>query len=58
VAELGEHPANLALLALGKHQLQPRRLTLAADNARSLGAHFPVGEPDPLGQLRQNLSTW
>jgi hypothetical protein len=55
VAEFREHSADLSLLALGEHQLEPRGLALTADDPRSLGANLAVGEPDTLGQLGQDL---
>src|SRR5262249_17801556 len=51
VAELGEHPADLTLLALGQDQLQYGGLALGADHPGPLGPDLAVRQPDPLGQL-------
>ena len=55
VSELGQHPADLALLALGQHQLERRRLALGADDPGPLGANLAVGQPDPLDQLTHDF---
>jgi hypothetical protein len=51
VPKLGKHPTNLALLALGEHELNRRSLALRAGKSCSFGPNLAVGEPDSLGQL-------
>ncbi len=57
VAELGEHPPNLAVLALGQDQFQDRRLAPLADRPDPLGPDLAFGQPDPVGELRQDLAS-
>ncbi len=58
VAELGEHAAHLAILTFGEHHLKNRRLALVTSDPRTLGTDLPFGEPDPFGQLVQDLLSW
>ncbi len=51
MSQLGEHPADLAFLALGQDQLELGGLSLAADDPSTLGADLAVGQPDAFGQL-------
>ena len=52
-----QHPADLALLALGQHQLERGCLTLATGEPGPLGTNLAVGKPDSFGQLVQDLAT-
>ncbi len=55
VPELGQHPANLAVLSLGQNQLEHIGLALTADESGPLGANLAVRQPDSRRQLGQNL---
>jgi hypothetical protein len=45
VAELGEHAANFAFLALGEDQFEQCRLALTTDDSSPLGADLALREP-------------
>ena len=51
VAEFGEHPPDLAVLAFGQDHFEDRRVPLLRHGANPLGPNLPLGQPDPLGQL-------
>jgi hypothetical protein len=51
VVELGEHPANLAVLPLAEHDPQPRPVALRLDAADALGLDLAVRQPDAVEQL-------
>ncbi len=55
MAELGQHPADLAFLAFGQDQLEHGGLSLAANDSGPLGADLAVGQPDAFGQLGHHL---
>jgi hypothetical protein len=55
VPELGEHSANLSLLALGQNQLELGGMALTAHDPGPLGADLAVGQPDALGQLGKRI---
>jgi hypothetical protein len=55
VAELRQHPADLALLALGQDQLELRRVSLTPHDPGPGGADLAVGEPDAACQPGQGL---
>ena len=56
VAELGEHPADLAILAFGEHHFEDAGLSLLADDPHSLGPDLAFGQPDSLGELIKDLA--
>ena len=56
VTELGEHPPDLTVLAFGKDHFEDRRITLLGHGSHSLGANFPLGQPDSIGQLIESLA--
>jgi hypothetical protein len=55
VAELGEHPPDFAILPLGEDHFQDGRLAPLADRPDALGPDLPLGEPDPLHQLVEDI---
>jgi hypothetical protein len=55
VTELGEHSADLAILAFRENHLQDRRFSPLADDADSLGSNLALGEPDSFRELVENL---
>ena len=46
----------ISLLALGQHQFERGRLTLASGKPGPLGADLAVGKPDSLGQLVEDFT--
>ena len=56
MAELREHPANLAILAFGENHFEDACLSLLADDPHALGSNLALGEPDTLGELVENLA--
>jgi hypothetical protein len=57
VAELGQHPPDLSVLAFGENQFEDRRIASLADRPDPLGPNFSFGQPDSLGQLVENLAS-
>jgi hypothetical protein len=57
VAELGEHPPDLAILAFGQGHFEDRRLTTTTDDLDVPGAHLAFGQPDPLDELVKDLAS-
>lgn len=53
VFQLGQHPANLAILPLGQHDANPRAVPLFFQFADVLRFHFSIRKPDPGRQLLQ-----
>jgi hypothetical protein len=56
VAQLGQHPADLTLLAFGEDQLERGGLALMADDPHSLGANLAIGQPDAFGYLGERFA--
>jgi hypothetical protein len=56
VAELGHHPANLTVLPLRQDELEDGGIPFSTNRSDMLGADLPLGQPDPFGQLGQNLA--
>ena len=54
--QLGQHPANLAVLALVEHDLQPGAFALRFQPLDAAGADVAVAEPDALEQLLHVLA--
>lgn len=57
VAELGEHPPDLAVLAFGQDHFEDRRLTATAHDFDPLGTDLAFGQPDPLDELVKDLAS-
>src|SRR5436305_13970277 len=51
VVELGQHPANLAVLALVQHDLQPGAFALTLEPANPACLDMAITQPDALEQF-------
>jgi hypothetical protein len=56
VAELGQHPPDLAILSFSENELEDGRVAPLPDRLDPLGSNLSFGEPDPFGQLAEDLA--
>lgn len=56
MAKLREHPADLAVLALGQGHFQNGRLASSGDRTDPLGPDLALGQPDPFRQFVEDIA--
>jgi hypothetical protein len=55
VAELGQHPADFAILPLSQDQFEDSRVAPGADRPDALGPDLPFGQPDAFDELVEDF---